>query len=65
VLLDRLAHLDLLGMSLLSIQLGAQAAQVLRILALLVPLAGGLLARALVMVQALAVKLAMPLCSSR
>ena len=64
VLLDGLAHLDLLGVALLGVQLGPQAAQVLGILALLVALAGGLLAGTLVVVEALAVELAMPLCGS-
>jgi hypothetical protein len=54
-----------LRVPLLGVQLGPQAAQVLRILALLVALAGGLLARALVVVQALAVELAVSLCAGR
>jgi hypothetical protein len=62
VLLDGLAHLDLLRVALLGVQLGPQAAQVLRILALLVALARRLLARPLVVVQALAVELAVSLC---
>lgn len=62
VLLDGLAHLYLLGVPLLGVQLGPQAAEVLRILTLLMALAGGLLARALLSVEALAVKLAVPLC---
>jgi hypothetical protein len=61
VLLDGLAHLDLLGVPLLGEQLGPQAAQVLRILALLVALARRLLARALLVVEPLAVQLAVPL----
>lgn len=48
--------------ALLGVQLGPQAAQVLRILAALVALAGGLLARALLGVETTAVKLAVPLC---
>lgn len=64
VLLDGLAHLDLLRVPLLGVQLGPQAAQVLRILALLVALARRLLARALLVVQPLAVQLAVPLCVS-
>jgi len=51
-----------LRVPLLGVQLGPQAAQVLRILALLVALAGGLLARALLVVEALAVELAVALC---
>jgi hypothetical protein len=65
VLLDGLAHLDLLGVALLGVQLGPQAAQVLRILALLVALAGGLLALPLLVVQAPAVELAVAFCLSR
>ena len=57
MLLDGLAHLDLLCVPLLGVQLGPQAAQVLRILALLVAFAGGLLARALLRVQPPAVEL--------
>lgn len=49
-------------MPLLGVQLGPQAAQVLRILALLVALARRLLARALLVVEPLAVQLAVPLC---
>jgi len=64
VLLDLLAHLDLLGVALLRVELGPQAAEVLCILALLVALARRLLARPLLVVQALAVKLGMPLCWS-
>ena len=52
VLLDGLAHLDLLGMTLLGEELGPQAAQVLCILALLVTLTGSLLACALLGVHA-------------
>jgi hypothetical protein len=62
VLLDLLAHLDLLRVPLLGVQLGPQAAQVLRILALLVALARRLLARALLVVEAPAVELAVPFC---
>ena len=65
VLLDGLAHLDLLRVALLGVQLGPQAAQVLGILALLVALARGLLARALLVVEALAVELAVALCGGR
>jgi hypothetical protein len=60
MLLDGLAHLDLLRVALLRVELGPQAAQVLRILALLVALAGGLLARALLVVETLAVELGVP-----
>jgi hypothetical protein len=52
-------------MALLGVQLGPQAAQVLRILALLVALAGGLLALPLLVVQAPAVELAVAFCSLR
>lgn len=64
MLLDLLAHLDFLGVALLCVELGPQAAEVLCILALLVALARRLLARALLVVQALAVKLGVPLCWS-
>lgn len=63
MLLDRLAHLDLLRVTLLSVQLGPQAAEVLRILALLMALTSGLLAGALLMIETLAVKLAVSFCS--
>ena len=62
VLLDGLAHLDLLGMALLRVQLGPQAAQVLRILALLVTLARRLLPCPLLVIETPAVKLGVPLC---
>jgi hypothetical protein len=55
--LDALAHLDLLGMPLLLVQLGPQAAQVLGILGLLVRFSGLLLADTLVVVESLTVLL--------
>lgn len=64
MLLDLLAHLYLLGVALLRVELGPQAAEVLCILALLVALARRLLARPLLVIQALAVKLGVPLCWS-
>jgi hypothetical protein len=57
VRLDGLAELDLLVVPLLGVQLGPQAAQVLRILRRLVPFAGGLLAGALLVVEAATVLL--------
>lgn len=65
VLLDGLAHLDLLGMTLLGEELGPQAAQVLCILALLVTLTGSLLACALLGVQTLTVKLLGAFCKTK
>lgn len=55
--LDALAHLDLLGMTLLLVQLGPQAAQVLGILRLFVRFTGLALADALVVVEPLTVLL--------
>lgn len=65
VLLDLLAHLDLLGMTLLGEELGPQAAQVLSILTLLVTLTGSLLACALLGVQTLTVKLLGAFCETK
>lgn len=65
VLLDGLAHLDLLGMTLLGKELGPQATQVLCILALLVTLTGSLLACALLGVQTLTVKLLGAFCETK
>jgi hypothetical protein len=50
VRLDRLAQLDLLVVTLLGVQLGPQAAQVLRILRGLVAFTGRLLAGALLVI---------------
>jgi hypothetical protein len=59
---DRLLHLDLLLAALLGVQLGAQAAVVLRLLAAIVALTRELLALALVVVQTLAVPGGVSLC---
>lgn len=55
--LDAFAHLDLLGMALLLVQLGPQAAQVLGILGLFVRFTGLALADALIVVEPLTVLL--------
>lgn len=59
--LDLLAHLDLLLVALLGVQLGAQAAQVLGFLGGIVALAGGALASALLVVESSTVQLSVPL----
>lgn len=61
MLLDGLAHLDLLGMALLCIELGPQAAEVLRILACLVALTRLPFALALLVVEAFTKELGVPL----
>lgn len=62
VLLDLLAHLDLLVVPLFGVELGPQAAQVLGILGLFVAFTGGLFARALFGVETLAVELLRSFC---
>jgi len=62
VLLDLLAHLDLLVVALFGVELGPQAAQVLCILGLLVAFTGCLLARALFGVETLSVEFLRPFC---
>lgn len=57
LLLDALAHLDLLLMALLLVQLGPQAAQVLRILGLLVRFTSLALADTLIVIEPLTVLL--------
>lgn len=57
LLLDALTHLDLLLMALLLVQLGPQAAQVLRILGLLVRFTGLALADTLIVIEPLTVLL--------
>jgi hypothetical protein len=52
---DRLFHLDLLFATLFGVQLGAQAAVVLRLLGSIVAFSGDALALAFVVVEALAV----------
>jgi len=52
---DLLLHLDLLLAALLSVQLGPQTPEVLRLLRGIVPFTGNLLPLALVMVEALSV----------